>query len=244
MSNLLVVDWDSFFLNPLDGGDFKRPDAMLYDWGHVETPLHIETLWLHRAAGFLQNGLPLPGVSGWSGFWERFRFAEDVQLEYADSNVHAGQMLPNEGDAFASVWLFDAHHDAGYHARSVDEFLERGTYSCEDWMVQHALRGSKLHVRYPQWKIAWESSEPDPIVPVDRALDDGARSDVVFDRVFLCRSGAWVPPWCDGDFLDFVEEFPGDVLEIEDRYAIPREFNLSEVRAHVELFERLRAQVQ
>lgn len=39
MSKLLGIDWDYFFENPMDGGDFKKFGAGvgLYDWGHAET---------------------------------------------------------------------------------------------------------------------------------------------------------------------------------------------------------------
>lgn len=244
MSNFLVVDWDYFFSNPMDGGDFETQNLLLYDWGHIETQFNIDYIWQTRAESFLRHGVELPQTSGWRGFWDRFSFAPDTVLEYADSNMHSGAMRPAEGDAFDSVWLFDAHHDSGYHARSVKEFLDRGSYDCEDWMILHSLRGSELHVRYPQWKVHALTAEPAPAVPVDRAVDDGAPLDVVFDRVYLCRSGAWVPSWCDPDFERFVLSFPGDVYEIEQHYAMMRAFDLEEVQRQVEVMDAMMKQMR
>ncbi|MFE6664221.1 hypothetical protein ACFVFH_11770 [Streptomyces sp. NPDC057697] len=31
---------------------------------------------------------------------------------------------------------------------------------------------------------------------------------MAFDLVFVCRSGAWVPPWADASFTDFLHSAP------------------------------------
>ena len=66
---------------------------------------------------------------------------------------------------------------------------------------------TELHHRYPVWRTAAFELEPEPVVPVDRAFDDGTVPPVVFDAVFVCRSGAWVPPWHDQAFIDFVNDW-------------------------------------
>lgn len=50
--------------------------------------------------------------------------------------------------------------------------------------------------------------EPEPKVPVALEVDPGGRVEGVFHRVFVCRSGAWVPPWADPGFFAFLEEAP------------------------------------
>lgn len=131
-----------------------------------------------------------------------------------DSNLYAGRIFPSlvdlEADGWEEVWLFDAHHDSGYKAtRSLKQFVERGTMSCEDWMLNHTTQGSKLRVRYPAWRATADGSlydcEPGPAVEVDRAVDDGRPVGGWFDAVYVCRSGTWVPPWCDNAFEDFIE---------------------------------------
>lgn len=45
-----------------------------------------------------------------------------------------------------------------------------------------------------------------------RRPDDRAIADV--DMVFLCRSGAWLPPWCDDAFFRFVNAAPVQVIPL------------------------------
>jgi hypothetical protein len=41
----------------------------------------------------------------------------------------------------------------------------------------------------------------------------GAR---VFDTVFCCRSGSWVPAWCDDQWWAFCQLFPGPTAVLDD----------------------------
>jgi len=34
----------------------------------------------------------------------------------------------------------------------------------------------------------------------------------VFTTVFACRSGGWVPAWCDDQWQHFIDSFPGRIL--------------------------------
>nr|WP_071676983.1 hypothetical protein [Thermus brockianus] len=191
---LLVVDFDYFFPVPQDPG---HPEAHLYAWGHFETPYYLQDVWEARAWAFLLRGLPLPQAQGWEGFWERFRFAPEAQLFYADSNALA--FHPRVRAGVEEVVLFDAHHDAGY--RSLGE-----EPACDDWMVFYARQGARLTLYYPPWRDP--SLEPEPQVPVVRLLDPGGKVEGVFHRAFLCRSGAWVPSWVDPSFFAFLEAAP------------------------------------
>ncbi|MEV6400559.1 hypothetical protein AB0M39_38260 [Streptomyces sp. NPDC051907] len=218
---LLVVDWDFFFPNPAMSARFEEFEHVaLYLWDHSETPFHQSQLvWSNRASGFLSNGLELPQVAGWEGFWDRFEWSEDgVSLYYGDSNLHAGRIMPStlgldEEWGFEDRWdlvtLYDAHHDCGYTATgSFEAWKARGVLTCEDWMLHHYDMGSRLEVIYPAWRGEVGRVEPEPLVPVDRRVDDGSRSEHVYDAIYLCRSGAWVPPWCDEQFTAFLEAAP------------------------------------
>jgi hypothetical protein len=204
--NLLVVDWDSFF------PELTQDPKMwgLYDWGHAETWLYKGPIWSSRAVGFLMNDLPLPGMNeDWKTFWDRFDIDAGV-LHYADSNVYAmADELWFPGEPPDQVWLYDAHHDSGYGDRADKK---PGVVSCEDWMVAYGEAGSELHMRYPTWKTWAMELEPEPWVEVDRAFDDGQPNPVKFDSVFVCRSGAWTPPWCDLDFERFLYSAPVDEI--------------------------------
>lgn len=248
--NLLVVDWDWFFVNPVEAGSAKDWQTLgLYDWGHAETPLNLSNgLWMIRAAGFVKAGLPLPGVTppegGWAAFWNRFTFADDAYCEYTDSNMYAADMVPGDGaHVWDSILIFDAHHDSGYNVSSVEEWLDRGRYSCEDWMMVHHVRGcDDLTVRYPQWKPNGPQERIPDGMPTKQIVDDGQPiEDLVFDAVFICRSGAWVPPWCDRDFLALVDACPVQGFPRDDDEQLDRRFDPADVQRMIDADARAAA---
>lgn len=203
--NLLVVDWDYFFPVPQGG-----PEVVLYDWGHTEMGgrAMLEGIWHARAAGFVGSGRVLPGLSGLElGWWPRFRFSPKATLYVAESNAQAASKRVAAN--ITSVWLFDAHHDAGYHQSDGLRNSYANGFTAEDWLAWYYLEGVvDLHVRYPQWRTRAFDTEPEPAALVDRAFDREAPVPLVFDRVFICRSGVWVPPWHDGAFDEFVAACP------------------------------------
>lgn len=230
--HLLVVDFDYFFPNPMESGTTADEAAKsLYDWGHAEAPFFINSvIWSIRAGTFQGFGLPLPQVTspegGWAAFWGRFTFTDDARATYADSNAHAGEINPRASRrGFTSIHLFDAHHDSGYSVKSVDDFLDRSMYTCEDWMLYQQLKGCfDLTVHYPQWKPNGPDEKVAQGCLTKQVVDDLAPLPVEFTDVFICRSGAWVPPWCDQDFLDFVRACPLPAEQIDDE-VIPRPFD-------------------
>lgn len=241
---LLCVDWDSFFADKLGSND---PDWGLYDWGHAESDFFIHALWSNRAMGFVMNGLPLPETTGEERtFWPRFRFDADAKLYFAESNASAVHPdLLGEEDVYSQVWLYDAHHDSGYRRKgqTVRSLTQAGQWSCEDWMVLYKYLGASCHVRYPTWKTWAFDVEPKPLVPVDRKFDDGGeprngRSPISFDRIFVCRSGAWVPSWLDDRFEQFLRDCP-----VQDQTGLhgplpPREFSMDQVRREMEQYRQ------
>jgi len=62
--------------------------------------------------------------------------------------------------------------------------------------------------RYPKWRHYWKEAEPEPEFTVDRKLDNGETFEEPFDRLCLCRSGSWVPPWVDEDVYLFLLACP------------------------------------
>lgn len=242
--NALIVDWDYFF--PIDPN---------WDWAHGESPFLINGVWPIRGTDFIMKDEPLPEVlPEWDGFWERFRYSLDAPFYVADSNASAyaalhmtfGQELPRVG-----VWLFDQHHDTGYRGpQSVGHVYENGGVTCEDWMVPVGLsqrpRGSKLHVVYPDHRQHAFEDEPEPALPVDRRfwsdLDEGDLPER-FDMVFLCRSGAWVPPWEDKKFYRFVRQWPLDeAITLDD--ITPRRWLKKDLDAQVRAWRKMLKKVE
>ncbi|WP_412538516.1 hypothetical protein R8Z50_21995 [Longispora sp. K20-0274] len=224
---LLVVDFDFFFPNPHTAGDTTEASWALFDWGQQENLLFRELIWPHRAALLDAWGVPLPRCEGYGGFWDRFEFTTST-LFVADSNSYAAQPpLHDPDEVFDEVVLFDAHHDAGYHPdRGFDAFREgRFEADCGEWTLEHHRLGSAIRMFYPPWRHRWAQLEPAPAIPVVRATDPGGPMGT-FDAVFACRSGCWVPPWCDDQWaellLDFKQTVPGGRVVTVDPDLRPR----------------------
>ncbi|MFF9523771.1 hypothetical protein ACF1DV_17610 [Streptomyces achromogenes] len=210
--HLLVVDWDYFFPTPTAGAPLG-PHPELYAWPVAEDATHVEAIWLRRLRAFQVVGVPLPYCRGFFRFWDRFGFSSEAVLFYADSNAWAGQLFPsNLGGAgpWESVHLYDAHHDCGYkqNHRSFEDWKARGPISAENWLLAHYWAGSRLSVRFPPWRESMRRPAEEPLIPVSMTIDNGEAPNVVFDAVFVSRSGAWVPSWCDEQFGVFLEACP------------------------------------
>lgn len=249
--NLLVIDFDYFFHDKLN--DVHDPMWTLYDWGHSETnPLMHTLLWPSRAAAFYSYDLPLPGLTGLQEtFWSRFKFSSHAKLFFAESNVMAIHDDVKRG-IDGSVWLFDAHHDCGY-SKSLAEIFKRQTWECEDWMIGYALSGRDLHVRYPKWKTRAFEIEPEPTitkalgVKIDRQFDDEQSMSIVFHRVFVCRSGGWVPSWLDPEFDKFIVACPLQTrrdLDEDVGGVRPREIDLEEAKKEGAQLKEWRAEMR
>lgn len=254
---LLVVDFDFFFHNPYEGLSAPhRGDEALFDWGHAENHLMREIVWPIRAEEFLRAGIELPRCEGHEGFWDRFTFTKNnPPLFYADSNLYAGRVTPRhyalfdlEITAWQDVHLFDAHHDSGYPHEygpaSYEEWAEVGKFSCEDWMLVHYAKGSQLQLTYPAWRPNGDSHPP--MIPLHTTVDDGDEVATPFDAVYLCRSGSWVPSWCDDQFTDLLAAFPGraHLFPGSREWNHPRLDPLPHARRMADIFAELRARLE
>lgn len=234
---LLVVDWDTFF--PV----VEPPDTLwdLYDWGHNENwGSGLQSMvWLDRAANFVRSQVPLPGLSGLQEtFWQRFTFTANATLFVSESNF--ASMMPAVRRGIKEVALFDAHHDGGYKERLGEH------WNCENWAVWYGLKGIPVHVYYPTWRTHVFETEDSCLaetlgLPFHRQFDHGHPDPHSFDRIHVCRSGSWVPPWLDGAFQAFLEACPayctlrtiGDVQ--------PRTFDMQTVQEIVVMWQAVEA---
>lgn len=236
---LLVVDWDYFF----EVKECPDPHWFMFDWGHNENwnPLMQQYLWHERAAHFLRRGMPLPGPTGLQEtFWERFAFTQKTQLFVSESNFVS--MVPKVRQGVTDVVLFDAHHDGGYK-----EVLGKN-WTCENWAIWYGLKGVPVQVYYPTWRTQVFTLEDYCMaeslgLPFHRQFDHEQPDPCPFDRIHVCRSGSWVPPWLDGAFQTFLEACPAyaRLAKIEPPSLDPRTFDLEQVHANIQAWEQLKA---
>lgn len=112
-------------------------------------------------------------------------------------------------------------------------------------MLVHHDRGSRFTLTYPAWRPDGDSYPP--MVPLHTTVDDGSGVTAPFDAVFLCRSGAWVPSWCDDQFTQLLNAFPGRArLYPGSEWTHPRPDPLPQARQMIDILtgqrRRLRAQ--
>lgn len=210
--NVLSIDFDYFVRD--------HPED---DWAQREAPFFIEQIWAMRAADLYRSGLdPIRdrGLASNPGlFWidaglRRWRFALNPKVAVAESHASAFHFLKDADDLH--IVNVDAHHDLYYDDR--DKPL-----SCANWLWHLAKAGKLKSITtvYPRWRALWNRDFPPRRIIDDfkklgvkvRFADgvDKAPKQLTFDRVFVARSGAWVPPWLDESFVDFFAEVMGQI---------------------------------
>lgn len=211
MKNVLSIDFDYFFEeHPTD------------EWGHREAPVFIRTIWPIRAANLYRvgidpvkdRGLFEPPVNLFDQMDAlKWSFARKPKVAVAES--HGSAFHEFEYDTDLHIVNVDAHHDLFYG-------LPGKVPSCQDWLwhlVQAPGRVCKITIVYPKWR---RDANHNGDAPPDESLEifnlrgvpveivygiKNAPRDLKFERAFIARSGAWVPPWLDDDFDLFVKTF-------------------------------------
>lgn len=230
---LLVCDFDYFFKCPDPG----EPGWEFYDWGHSEryTAWLAEALWETRASAFIMQDEPLPLANNlYNSFWQRFQFSRKAHGYVSDSNFFS--MHQRIRRKVHEVYLYDAHHDCGYEEKP-PKF-----WDCANWGLYYLMQGADVVVNYPFWRVGVFKHEEFCYAEtlgmglynntrvygkLTRQFDPGGTVEGSFDKVHICRSGAWVPPWCDHQFTEFVSACPVPLQELED--VSPRAFDETKV---------------
>jgi len=188
MKRILSIDWDYFF--PCDES---------YDWGHQESPFFINMIWSMRTANKTYDDKLIMDVHRPMiprGFWDKVLTNQPV-LFVAESHCELWPTI----DAFCGfhgpveVVNLDAHHDCGY-GKHPEQVPDTFSIECGDWGFWGLKTGriAKLQQHYPAWRKRRPEGEPEvSSTSVSFELPVAAR----YDAVFICRSGAWTPPWYD-----------------------------------------------
>lgn len=210
--NLLSIDWDFFFYNPwLASAKATAEELCLYDWDHKENDFFPHAIWEFRKETFKRRSVPLPACTHWKHFWEQFNIDSSGTLYVADSHMFAAVItqMSLAPVKFKRVYNIDAHHDA-YLRTDLQTYALKNHVTCEDWMIIYKLLGASLYWIYPDW--LQKPMPPKKLRGVKCCPESHTRTQEYwstqrFSDIFICRSGCWVPPWCDQDFEEFVQGF-------------------------------------
>jgi len=190
-TSLISVDFDFFV----------REDP-LWDLGHIENELFMDFMWQARP-----HLVDVMKADGHHGFWDRMRdsFVFGDEVFVSESHLEAHNFI----QPFRQIILIDAHHDC-WEKRQI------ANITCDSW-VYYAVQAAKCDVIWvhPEWI--------DPEVPssvrsrvrtmtLDALLENFYAHEV--GTVHVCRSGCWVPPWLDQEFINFIGEGFSDVTTI------------------------------
>jgi len=189
MKTLISVDFDYFC-----------PEDPDWDLGHQENGLHLSMIWKTR--GFLESKMRCDGRQ--VGFWDRIGVAGFPKVYVSESHLSAYHVaLETKAD---HIVMFDAYHDCWPVGAGA-------CYpQCHNWLKLW-LRGSRR--RTARWCRPDHSAFG---MPRAARLDLSGSQEVRVDRndvvgIHVCRSGCWVPPWLDKEFIGFVESLGSGKIE-------------------------------
>lgn len=196
---LLTVDWDAFV--PVG----HAGDDMRWDISHAETKFHLNALWQTRG-GLMELMKVDPDLA--QPFWPAMgRLFQDLPrfTLVSDSHMYAYNWL----DDIQTVVLVDAHHDCWSG--------QAGAVDCSNWARRWLDRNPKRHMHWlvPGW-VDTELYESDWVRFKQNQVSIHILDDVLHaqdieglpkrvDRVHVCRSGCWTPPWLDQAFIDWLK---------------------------------------
>jgi hypothetical protein len=250
----LSIDWDAFI-----------PEEQSWDWGHSEAhhPALIDALWQIRVAGALARGIDMRQLTAFKAdmhpgvFWDvlvrQGYKLMGAKIAVADSHLHAAQFfmdaMADDGVAAPRILHVDAHHDLGYGGMTqLDAYVKRQRVEAGNWLgvFLRLFPRTKATLVLPSWSdgVVAAAEAQAPMTPSVRkrvkmqqwpALPEGDR----VTRVFVCRSGAWSPPWHDLAFARFIEALQGvadqsNVLQMEPTEVRPWSDAAVEAQAAVE----------
>lgn len=223
--NLLSVDWDYFvFTDRTCQGSYLENKRSLIDD------------WYKRYIIFKQNGTDIKKSyrlsPGFRSFWEKikefFRITNRAKVYVSDSH-RLSYKIAAESKA-DTVYLFDAHSDLGYGGMTALNF----EVNCANWLGKLFRDGiiSRAVIVYSPYT----SENPEYFKAMNRRYNieyadfNTLKRGVEISAVHVCRSGAWVPPWFDDNFMEFVNllNIPYEKIDLVERKWDPENMSLAE----------------
>lgn len=196
---LLSVDWDYFIYTQKE------------NWGsYTENIDTTVNLWykryiLSKAQGVnIQDSFKLsPEVNTfWEKIKEHFIFVKDIRVYVSDSHALSYDIAVNQDCNI--VYLFDAHSDLGYGGLSSLDF----EVNCANWLgkLLKDRQVNEANIIYSPHT----AEKPEYFRQINKTFNIRYLSlneldiDTEVYAVHICRSGAWVPPWLDEKFNQFI----------------------------------------
>ena len=225
--NFLTIDWDYFIdvHNAKSNSYRETQEDILSKWYReylvaLEEDQHLETGYTLGAIydEFLEEVLP------------NLRFDTEEELILSESHAAAYQEAINSHADY--VYLWDAHSDLGYGG------LEALNYevNCANWLgkLLKERQIKKAYIIYSPYtkEETWEFDEMIKAYPICfMSLKEFLLKNPYFNKIHICRSGPWTPPWYDHTFYELAKSFH---LKVKDyvggeRDWHPKNLNLSEI---------------
>ena len=129
-----------------------------------------------------------------------FKFSPEVRLCLADSHMHAYAFFKKR--RVSEMYHLDAHHDMYQTSSMID---------CGNWLHRYWMenRVKEIHWIYPTWldEFGGAVNQFNYKIDIRKFKDVKLDQPVSVGSVFICRSGVWVPPHHDPEFLEMLLPF-------------------------------------
>lgn len=199
MINVCSIDWDYFF-----------PDEHPYDWGLNEFPASLlNRLWVIRAGNvpiftkaFKDRNIALynflPDIERINTFWNHIK-TKDSSIVITESHAELFKII-DAMEIEITLYNFDAHHDI-----YSDKNLNCGNFVYH-LLNEGYLKPENYHIVYPHWR----EDSLDGLIVCDDIEKINTYYQIpedlpIFNIIFICRSGAWTPPWSDDHWINFIQ---------------------------------------
>jgi|GEM_PF-4903146 len=197
--------------------DYFVREKIIWDWGHSETHERLNMfsniIWPIRygSVDIFKETDPktyadFQPIEILKQLREKgLRITHQTKLGVAESHEKAFPFFANGGTPHLLIH-FDAHHD----------LYSKGALNCGNWVYHLAKKYPNLKVLFvhPKWAMnehlssAKEDISKDILKEVDIKYITYDKLPVInqnIDKIFICRSGVWVPPHFDPIFETMVK---------------------------------------
>ena len=188
--------------------DFFIREKAIWDFGHRENSLFLNGIWDIRYSQIdLVRETDIKTFADFEPYQIMSKLEEKglkitKNTEFFLCESHLGIVTAFRGNNADMLISMDAHHDMFGGAIEPCIEIDGSKIDCGSWLNFFTDKKyyKKVLIVYPKWKDINDDlgklKIPHKIVKWDKL----PKNDYEVKRVFLCRSGCWVPPHHDKDF--------------------------------------------